>query len=175
MSLPREIGLTKLDNEYLLTNLPSPDLRSVTSAQESHQGQLNSVQTLTISECCEIDLSFTNLGADSIVVAELNNDSGEFLSLSLDVNNKTARLDRGNCKWSTENFYGAMDGLIHMLKQDQITVKILLDVSTIEVFINDGLSTFTAVFFPETPISNLVISGQNVEQTKLSATVNLLS
>lgn len=175
MTLPREIRLAKVENEYLLCNLPSPDLHEASIAQKSYNCELNNLQTLAISDCCEIDLLLTGTSKDSIIIAKLKNGSGESLTLSLDLANKEAVFDRSNCTWSIEDFHGVMSGPIHTLEQTHIKVKIVVDVSSIEIFINDGLTNFTAVFYPETAISSLEISGRNVDQVNLSARVNLLA
>lgn len=175
MTLPREINLTMLEGEYLLSQLPSANLSAVTQDLKTYTNKLNDEQTYAISESCEMDLLLTNISQDNVIIAQLTNDCGESVTLSLDVANKQASLDRSKCKWSTEHFCGLMKGELPMLQASQIKVKILVDVSTIEVFINDGLSTFSAVFYADTPVSSLVISGQNVEQVSVSARINILA
>ncbi|GAA0853137.1 hypothetical protein GCM10009114_05150 [Aliiglaciecola litoralis] len=175
MTLPRQLTLTNVNNQYQISQLPAANLNLLATEQITHTSTLDKVQNLTISDCCEIDLSFDEISSQSKIKIALKTNSNESLNLLLDLPKQLTQLDRGNCKWSTDGFHAVMNGDLHLLESDRIEIKIILDVSSIEVFINQGLTTFTALYFSEMPISNLEVSGSNVQQVKLRTQVSFLN
>lgn len=131
LSLPRELRV----KEGFLIQKPLKELEALRQSEQEISGQVQLTSTtFELNLSCEGNFSL-----------ELRNDAGDNLSLSLDDDKFT--LDRSN---NTE-IYAEEYGLVRYAPRidKQQNVRLFVDNSVLEVFINNGKQTMTSRFFIE--------------------------
>ena len=90
-----------------------------------------------------------------------SNNRNDSLVLNYDAKQKIFSIDRRNS--GLVNFEKSFGAKIHQTKTPHLTTEtidfqIVLDWSSIEVFLNDGIYSFTEQIFPNEPYTKLVLS-----------------
>ncbi len=170
MTVPREILLSKIDANYVLKNVPVEQLKSQLKNDFSKEvlvlkpnqkttfnyNNLNQSQIKFKADAKNLKLVFSNEVKDSLV---LNYDSKQ----------KTFSVDRSHSgKVSFEASFGK---LIHTsatpnLISQTLDYQIILDWSSIEIFLNGGVYSFTEQIFPNKPFTKLIIESDEKQLIK---------
>lgn len=103
-------------------------------------------------DVCELDVSITNLSSRYFGL-ELMKSQDEKVVLMYDVENKLLSLDRSNtgypiCGNELENNSNIRKTAVDLMN-DKLSLRMFLDKSSIEVFIQDGVKTMTSLFYPK--------------------------
>lgn len=157
MTLPRSLSLMQHSDNYLLLG------SEVVSEIESIASDWNSVfQGAIVSEsktvdmgisappAYELELEFSNI-QDANPVIELYNGHGDMVKIELDLINEQLYFDRrnsGNVSFNSEHFPGRFSSPVHS-ELDKIKLNVFVDQSSVEVFVNNGLSCQTNLVFPK--------------------------
>ncbi|MFS4468150.1 glycoside hydrolase family 32 protein [Maribacter sp. 2210JD10-5] len=169
MTVPRELRLTKSASQYVLQSEPVKELETLRGAlitfdemrfaeEKILEGSFSASQTEM-----EITFDVAETTANSFGI-QFQNKLDEHLSVTFDKQQQKMFVDRTHS--SKEKFSDAFFKNIHEapvdLNQQKIKVRLLLDASSIEIFIGDGAVSFTSIFFPSekfTTISLLTDGG----------------
>ena len=175
MTIPREIQLIKKGNDYSLISNPVSEINKYVSKTTSKKS-LKAKESLSLLEGEKIDLTqaivefnVKNLKQDTYNII-LSNKAGE--SLKFGINNKENYLfiDRskaGKIDFS-EKFAATISKASLNENQKEVTFKIILDKTSIEIFYNNGEKAMTEIFFLTTPFTEITAtSNQDIEISDL--------
>lgn len=164
MTLPRSLKLFKNDKGYHLRNYPLAQLDKLQGEAIIDEGEINlempfvnealdiDAAVLTFGTRTDINLSITLSNAmDEMVCFQINGETGELL------------FDRTRSgRVSFEDSFGAsIQTQPFVTSEDLEEIRMILDRSSVEVFLGKGKYVFTNQIFPTTPYTKLEISGPN--------------
>ncbi|NNE76052.1 MAG: glycoside hydrolase family 32 protein, partial [Pricia sp.] len=100
---------------------------------------------------------------------KIGNKLNEEVALTMNGDENTFVLDRTNAGQSNfqKDFAGVQQMPVHSLPDGTYEVRILIDLSSIEVFINKGQYAMTAQLFPTEPFTDLIIENLAEDQILL--------
>jgi len=155
MTVPRILGLKKIDGAYFTTmepvqfKLKSIPINSATQNQFSYHAP------------CLIEFRTTNLHSFSMV---FNNQKGQQLRVGFDEEKNSFYIDR---KLAGKSDFDPQFASIHygsrISKSGSSDMKIILDNSSLELFADGGLTTMTEIFFPDLPFDQMSIRDKSIQ------------
>ena len=162
MTLPRELSLVKSISGYSLHSRPVNEFDKLKGKSTSFDDlDIRSEMTLDGSFSAsqvELDLNIDlkQTSANSFGI-KLKNDLGENLIVEFNKNDGKMYVDRTNSsknKFSDE-FYKKVNSTPVDFLKDNMNLRVIIDVASIEIFINDGAISFTNIFFPTENFNNI--------------------
>lgn len=175
-TIARELGLKTVGKEVYLTSVPVKELDAFNTTRFSlkniHvQDQLDLTdKAKNTTGLFRLDLRTKNTADFSIVLA---NDAGNELVVGYDKTQNQYYIDRTKSgKVDFEKGFGAKHTAPRLAINEEMTITLLADVASVELFADDGLTVMTDIFFPESPMSRLTIksvSGIRMDELKYGA------
>lgn len=168
MTLPRNISLHKDDDGYFLKNYPVSNFEKIKTLQKEFDTvNLNEPFILEADYLNNAEVSFTTSLNNKLSV-ELKNES-ETISLSLNPAFNTIAFDRraSGIVDFEESFGKEVQIQPYLPIEKEVEVSIIVDESSIEVFIDKGKYVFTNQLFPEKPYNTVSISGEDATLSNL--------
>lgn len=164
MTIPRELSLYKTGNEYLLASVPVKEFEAF---RKKKMGEENicTYNDFIITRPDEVKgnsfeiETVMNTGNNPEFFFEFKDTMGTPLLLSLNIKKRTLNFTRkspGGITFSRK-FDGDFISPV-ILNSDKIKIHILIDNCSAEIFINDGLTCMTGLFFPAGRIDKIIIS-----------------
>jgi fructan beta-fructosidase len=171
MTVPRKLSLRKIGNTYDLIGYPIKDLDNIISKGSSKTVTIesNSVKTISYDGLQQSQIRFTTDSRDFSM--DIENDLGEEVVLSWDNHQKLFLLDRSKSgkKEFKESFAHSLQKMpIPNLLDGNMEVRILIDWSSVEIFINEGQYVMTAQVFPNEAYSKVEIKNGTETQLELN-------
>ena len=160
MTIPREVSLINTSNGYQLKFKPVNELLKIQGDAENvnGSGKLDSPLALITFDLMENEKEFTLI---------ISNDVDEKVTISLDQQILSVDRTHSGLVDFNEDFPA-----IHQHALDESNrvnkVAVYLDVSSIEVFINDGEVVFTDIVFPTKPYHHIQLEKTD-PQLRISA------
>lgn len=175
MTLPRELGVKTINNEQYITSQPVKELDKI----KSSSGDFTNVTTTKNFELakrqsgnkipCRINLSSDVIKSFSVT---LSNNKGEEVVIGYDKSSNQYFIDR--TKSGKQNFnkdFAAKHVAPRFSKAANMKMSLLVDVSSVELFADDGLSVMTELFFPNKPYNKIEVqSNEGIVFKKLAYT-----
>ncbi len=170
MTVPRNLSLKKIGNDYSLFNYPIENLESIIENK-------NTKDITVVSESNEL-ISFEELNQSEVKFQtsaknfqlKLSNSSKDELVLTMFGEEQQFVLDRTNSGKVDfqEDFASVQMMPVNKLPEGKYEVRLLIDHSSVEVFINKGQYVMTAQLFPNEAFSDLTIEnmGESVIELK---------
>jgi fructan beta-fructosidase len=168
MTLPRELSLVKINNDYVLKSTPIDQL-------ESQLKQEYSNKTITLHADEKVEINYPNFNQSEIkFIAEakdlklvFSNDAKDSLAIEYNAKQKTFSLDRRHS--GIVNFEQSFGEKIHKTAVPNIILntidyQIITDWSSIEIFLDGGVYSFTEQIFPNTPYTKLTVSSTDNQE-----------
>lgn len=157
MTLPREITLVKGGDGYYLRNLPVRAFEQLRSSLHTpEQIEVNGEYTLAPMHLDQAEIQFkTGLNKDFSV--KLSNEEGEMLVLTVDPSKELLSIDRrqsGKVEFN-KDFANRIHILPYEVTDSLSEVRIIMDRSSCEVFIDSGRYVMTEQVFPNRPYDRL--------------------
>ena len=160
-TIPRELGLKKINDEYYVTSTPVSELKKM-------EKQSIVINNLTINGSTDLTSKIGNLEVPSKFNLVLSNKNDFSIELVNTLNEKVVVgyskdknqffLDRRNAgKVDFHRNFGRMNYAPRLSSSDEIFLSIYLDLASIEVFADNGLSVLTSVLFPNEKFSKINI------------------
>jgi fructan beta-fructosidase len=158
-TIPRDVTLTNVNGKLYVKSLPSQELQGIVKTSRNF-GDADIKDSLVIaSEQLDPALSVVSATFEAKDFAfVLSNSSGEEVSVGYEKLTNRFYLDRG--KTGKTNFsknYNALAYAPRFAKSDSITVTMVTDVSSVEVFFDDGISVLTGLYFTNEKLTTLTI------------------
>ena len=159
-TIPRDLGIKKVGDKYLVTSKPVPELRSI----EEKPVVIQSVAAKNYN----LDSAFNSskgLAKLKIQTAKLepftltlSNDAGEKVLIGYDQATNSYFLDRTNSgKVSFEKGFARKHTAPRFVSDAAMDMTLIIDQSSVELFADDGLTVMTQIFFPTSPYNHMKI------------------
>jgi len=172
MTIPRELKLTHVGNNTFLTSQPVPELNKITSTpvilkdvQPGDNFDL-SAKTGKITLPARIDIDFENSTDFSLT---LSNDMSEQVVIGYDEEKTQYFIDRtrsGKVDFSKD--FPAKHVAPRLATSANMRIALVIDVSSVELFADDGLTVMTDIFFPSKPYDKITIQSADKIIKKIS-------
>ncbi len=164
MTVPRKFALKKIGSDYFLAGFPIDGIDDLVSSDLSNGWEIdpNETATQTIEG---LDQSVTQVKtASKDFSITFQNAMGEALALTMDAESNQFSVDRR--KSGKVDFQEEFGNKIHvaptdMLQGETYDIKILMDQSSVEIFINGGLLAMTEQIFPNEPYNSLTVQNND--------------
>ena len=151
MTLPRKLSLRQIDDKYHLINYPIESFETMFKSEFNKNLVIknDTPHNLTFDHFNESEIRFRTALRDFEL--RFMNEVGDTLRLTMDSAAEEFVLDRrqsGKVDFKEEFAPDVQRMPIDNLPEDPFEVLILLDWSSVEIFINDGQYVMTAQIFP---------------------------
>ncbi|MBX2822618.1 MAG: glycoside hydrolase family 32 protein [Rhodothermaceae bacterium] len=153
MTIPRELRLHERAGSYRLSSKPVDEMQGIMDQPVDVFSEIQSELVLEDS-LFALDLGGENLEGMQLT---LSNNAGEFVSITL--NNDHVLFDRSQSGITDfeESFAGSHSAPLEDLIPER--VQVFVDLSSIEVFVNDGAVVMTELVFPIRPYNKISLEG----------------
>jgi len=169
-TLPRELGLMKIDNEMYLTSMPINELKSIEKTSVTKNDVIiDEAIDLTsffgkINTPSKFDFVFTKHNNFTVV---LYNNMNKKVIIGFDKEKNVFFLDRKNAgKTEFEKDFARVNFAPRFSNQEEVSMTIYLDKASIEIFADHGLSVLTSVVFPNEDFSKINLLSSKGEVLK---------
>lgn len=159
MTVPRELTLKHVANEIFIASQPVPELfkQESKSLRIYNQKSINTLDLGTkfgkVQFPCRISVDVEEAKDFSLIIS---NNNGEELAIGFDKNQNRYFIDRTKAgKSSFQKDFAARHFAPRLSIGKTMTVSVVIDVSSVEVFADDGLTVMTGIFFPNKPYNKL--------------------
>ena len=160
MTIPRELGLVKMGEKYLITSRPVPELNVIEGKATTLENIAATNYNITektgkLDGPARLDITSSKLEAFTIT---LSNDAGEKILIGYDNTSNSYFLDRTNSgKVSFEKGFAKRHTAPRFSTQPNMDMTLFIDDASIELFADNGMTTMTQIFFPNSPFTNIKI------------------
>ncbi|PZX53923.1 fructan beta-fructosidase [Algoriphagus ratkowskyi] len=149
MTLPRELSLFDVDGTLLLKSAPAKELEKLRDKEYKVTKKSSSLP----SEAVEL---ISEVNSDSFMVT-FSNELNEKLVISKELG--LVNIDRRNAGKSTfQRDFAAIHSA--PMSWEATEIRIFLDASSVELFVNDGELVMTSILFPSSPWKTVEVSDQ---------------
>ncbi|MDQ6762335.1 MAG: glycoside hydrolase family 32 protein, partial [Bacteroidota bacterium] len=170
-TVPRELGIEKLGEKYMVTSLPVKELSSldekavvVENIDATNYDLSEKAGKLTGP--VKINLSADKLETFSIT---LSNEQGEKLVIGYDKEKNNYYVDRTKSgKVDFEKGFGKVHYAPRLSNENNLDMTVIIDEASVEMFADKGLTVMTEIFFPNKPYQQIQL------QSPAKLTINKL-
>ncbi len=153
MTLPRELSLHKQGEEYFLRNYPIENLSSIST--EEIKMDITSTATNFLFKSYDLmksNLTFRAKLSEKLSIT-IGNDNSEEVALKWDPSEKQMTFDRRKSGLVDfkDNFAAPLQKQNYEPEERDVEVRIIIDQSSVEIFIDEGRYVFTNQIFPTQP------------------------
>ncbi len=155
MTLPRDLKLKHVGNDIFLTSLPVPEFAAIQSKPVTVQNiRVTKITDLSkqagkLQFPCRLNLSTEIINDFSMV---LSNESGEELVIGYEAKQHRYFIDRTKSgKIDFQKDFAARHFAPRLTENAAMKMSLVIDVSSVELFADDGLTVMTEIFFPVKP------------------------
>ena len=156
MTIPWVLGIQDMDGIPTLTGKPVVELNKL-HTEELKDIALDKPTTLPLSGLADISMKM-QIGKSGMYGFKLSNDLGEFIDFYLDAETNKLFFDRrksGNISFSED--FPTLHQKRRTSTSKEFNIRALIDVSSIEIFVDNGQDVFTEIFFPGEVYSKLEV------------------
>jgi len=161
MTLPRILALQEVNGIPRLTM--EPVVETQTLRKKAMEITAGKTLMMPASSLMELDLYFT-LGQNADIEITVSNDLGEETIIGFERANNQFYIDRTNSgkKDFSADFASKIFG-DRLVEVDDLPMHLFFDVSSVELFADNGLTVFTELFFPNENYTQLAIKVTNAD------------
>lgn len=161
MTLPRTISLHEDESGYFIKNYPLDQLSTISS--EEYVQETISLETpfkLDDENFNASEISFQANLAEPLLLT-FSNSLDKKVVFQMDPAKSELSFDRTQSGLTSfdEKFAPKIQKQNYLAKNENVEVRVILDASSIEIFVANGRYVFTNQIFPESPYTTLKISG----------------
>lgn len=180
MTIARELKLTK-DDTYRLKSLPVQEMQNYRTVKFKNEN-VRVGNTTKLIDSKNIDLTRAEVNIDINDVKDksfsliLKNNKNEKLLFGYDSSKEAFYVDRGQSGKVefSKDFGDKASWAPRISEEENMTLKILLDKTSIELFFDEGRTVMTEIFFPSKPFDTLIMETENQDLILGSIEVNQL-
>ncbi len=170
MTLPRTLSLKEIGDEYTLLNQPLAELGTIFKSEISMQFELATGQNEKIGfdHFSQSQLLFKTAGRDFKLT--FTNAEGDTLKMAMDGDQDLFTLDRSaSGKTDFDPDFAETPQIMPTggLPEGEVMIRIMMDWSSVELFINEGQYAMTAQVFPNGHYTELLIENTGEEPLKV--------
>ena len=166
MTLPRTLSLAKIEGSYELLNYPIIGVQSLLEAKTKDLLEVPPGKTLSLELVGGTQSEVRFMTSSRNLLMTFSNEAGEQLTLMMENDSKQLVLDRSESGLVNfqENFGNIQRMPMAHLPAGEVEVRMFLDASSLEVFINQGQYAMTTQLFPTQPYTTLTIKNSGVAE-----------
>ncbi|MDB5241988.1 MAG: glycoside hydrolase family protein [Spirosoma sp.] len=174
-TVPRELGLKEVNNQLLLTSTPVKELdelngKTTTLNNVTVKGQYDLTAKIgSKAESFKLTLSAPAANDFSIVLA---NEQNNELVIGYDKAHNAFFINRTKSgKIDFEKGFGKRHSAPRLTTDSQISLTLLVDAASVELFADGGLTVMTDIFFPDKAMTKLFIksaTGVSIKDLKFT-------
>ncbi len=166
MTVPRDLAIERVDEKYLVSSNPVPELDALSSSTVKLENiNINNFdlteKTGKLKGPARLSLQAAQLAGLSIT---LSNDNGQKVVIGYDENKKEFFMDRrasGNIDF--EKGFAAWHTAPRVSDKQTMDITLIIDLASVEMFADNGLTAMTQVFFPDSPFTTITLqSAENL-------------
>jgi fructan beta-fructosidase len=161
-TLPRELGLMKIDNEMYLTSMPINELKSIEKTSVTKNDVIiDEAIDLTsffgkINTPSKFDLIFSSKNDYNF---EFSNSLNEKVIIGYNKEKNNFFLDRTQSgKVDFEKGFASVNIAPRLSKSEEVRLSVYVDKSSFEIFADNGLSILTGVVFPNEDFTKIKLT-----------------
>jgi len=160
MTIPRELRIVKVDSDMIIASTLVKEIASIRSKRIVRKNVVLSkafdvAKKRNAKFPCLLNLSLDSIKDFSIAVS---NDDAEELVIGYDKISNQYYIDRTRSgKTNFQEGFAAKHVAPRFTDNSKMNVSLLIDVSSIELFADDGLTVMTEIFFPNKPYNKIQI------------------
>ena len=161
MTIARDIGINKIGDKFMLTSIPAKELKMLNGSTTNLQN-IDATNYDITAATSKMEgparLKFNAAKIENFTIT-LSNDFGEKLIIGFDKAANNYYIDRsksGNIAF--EKGFGAIATAPRIAQWDSTDLELVIDNASVELFADGGLTTMTAIFFPNQLFSNIGIA-----------------
>ncbi len=164
MTIPRDLGLEKIEDKYFITSQPVPEMSVIDDKRLELKKIATSNNEITkwmgnLSGPARLRLTSDKIESFTIT---LSNAVGEQIVVGYDKAANNYFIDRRNSgKVSFEKGFAGIHTVPRLSNKDVFDLTLIIDNASIELFADNGLSVMTEVFFPGSLFSAINIQSTN--------------
>lgn len=159
MTLPRDLALKQVGKDWFITSWPSKELNVITGKPVvlqnlKVQDHLDLATKLpAVAFPCRIDINLETAATHAVV---LSNAAGEELVVGYDKQGNQYYIDRRHSgKVDFQKDFASRSVAPRISSANSMNLTLVIDISSVELFADNGLSVMTGIFFPSTPYTNV--------------------
>lgn len=170
MTLSRTLSLSTINGDYVLQSKPvEPFKKQLTTdySKEKIEIEKGNEKTFVYSKLNQSQIQFNAKNKNLKLI--FTNEANDLLVLNYDAKKQIFEIDRRHS--GKVNFEKSFGEKIHTtltpnLGSKSLDFQIILDWSSIEIFLNQGVYTFTEQLFPNQPYTKLIIQSYENQEIK---------
>ena len=165
MTIPRELGLQKIGGKYFVTSKPVNELKILANGPSTLQ-KIDKLteKKLRLSGPSQLTLKVDKLESFSIT---LLNKANQKVVIGYDKISNSYYIDRtASGKVSFEKGFAGKHLAPRLSTEEKIHLTLIIDVASVELFADNGLTAMTEIFFPDEEYTDITI--QSSEAFKIS-------
>lgn len=172
-TFPRELGLDKVMDTYLLTSVPVKELDEL-RGETVQLGAMKVEKSLALSDKftfakapIELKLTFdqqnnTQISFASRYGVRLKNAKGEYITIGYDNMEKFFYIDRTNAVGEVfSDQFACAHSVPYIVNTPEVEWTLLIDVASVEFFTAEGRVVVTDVFYPSEPFDLVEVFTEN--------------
>jgi len=159
MTIPRELKIRHAGNDILLASMPVRELHAMESTPIiAHNLRCKDSLDLgrvigRVTPPCRLDLVLSKIAGFSLA---LSNDAGEELVIGYDDKARQYYIDRARSgKTGFQADFAGRHVAPRLTNGQSAAMTLLIDVSSVELFADNGLTVMSEIFFPEKPYGQM--------------------
>jgi fructan beta-fructosidase len=161
MTVPRELRLEKVGEQFLIASKPVEELNAIT-------GQAVSLQNGTTSRLEGPAKLVLSAGAADNVSITLSNNRGQKVVVGYDKASNNYFIDRTvSGKVSFEKGFAARHTGPRFSTKAGMSLTLLIDKASVELFADGGLTVMTEIFFPDEDYTTVTVQGADSSKLDL--------
>lgn len=172
-TIPRDLGIEKVGEKFLVTSKPVAELNGIAgksiNASNVNAANLDLASTTgKLKGPAMLKLSSDNLQSFSLT---LSNAAGEKVVIGYDKASNQYFLDRtASGDVSFEKGFAGRHTAPRFSAAAGFDMTLIIDNSSVELFADNGLSTMTQIFFPSNPYTDMKLNSENMTLKSLEFT-----
>jgi fructan beta-fructosidase len=168
MTIPRELQLTQTGTGFVVRSAVVREIEGIVSEKKTIrelkvEGAVNVMENAFDFSQSMVSFSF----APDDLSVELYNATGQKVIVGFDQSKNRYFVDRSQSgKINFAKNFSGQSFAPRISSATKINCTIIADVSSLEVFFDDGVSVMTSVFFPDTPLSMMQIKSPRLKNVE---------
>jgi fructan beta-fructosidase len=160
MTVPRELGISKIGNKFMLTSMPVSELnilnKKIIDKKDLDVTEYDLTEkTGKLTGPARLHISAGKIENFSII---FSNESGEKVEIGFDKATNSYFIDRSNSgKVDFAKKFAERHTAPRLSNKNEMDLELILDNASVELFADNGLSVMTEIFFPNKIYSKIQI------------------
>ena len=165
MTIPRELKIIKVDDNMLIASTPVKEMANIKSMPVV-------INNVSLSKKFDVSKKIKNVGFPCIINFSIDgakdfsirllNELGEELVIGYNKTQNRYFIDRTKSgKTNFQEEFSASHFAPRFTVSSKMNISLLIDVSSVELFADNGLTVMTEIFFPNAPYNQISLQSDD--------------